>query len=58
MCVRQCGFLILFSPLYIQILLVSVLAVLPDFHTIDGFSELISFFLPLPPIPSPPFCNW
>lgn len=48
MCVRHCGFLILFSPLYIQILPVSVLAVLPDFHTIDGLSELISLFLPPP----------
>lgn len=36
MCVRQRGLLILFSPLYIQILVDSVLAVLPDFHTVDG----------------------
>lgn len=34
----------LFSQsLYIQILPVSALAVLPDFHRIDGFSELMCF---------------
>lgn len=32
------------QSLYIQILLVSALAVLPDFHRVDGFSELISVF--------------
>lgn len=42
------------QSLCIQILLVSALAVLPDFHSTDGFSELISVLQPLKsPPPSP-----